>query len=167
MLSASEGVTSAEIVLKHPGVCLILGIYVQNILSGSPHPFGRDRDETEYKGLDAAGGLQPESLQVMSADEQLIEIPDECREDEEDGILGHERPRQPLPSETVVEVIEDALPGSALVVELHHFPVRGLVVVRDDATVGVLALPDVKFLAGHPRNAKISSYMDWQRLPRM
>ena len=110
-------------------------------------PIWRYRDKAEDESLDTAGGLQSESLQVMSAEEQLIKVSDECREDEGDGIFRHERPRQPFPSEAIVKVVEYALLRSALVVELHHFPVRRLVVVGDDASISVISLPEVKLLS--------------------
>ena len=98
-------------------------IDVQFIVSGRPYPFGWHADELEDKGLDAAGLLQSEGFRVKPAHEEVVEVAYDCRQQQEDGVLGHEGLWQPCPSEAIIHVVEDAFLSSPEIVELHDLAV--------------------------------------------
>ena len=85
-----------------------------------PYPFCGHADELEDESLDTAGLLQSEGFRVESAHEEPVEVAYECREQEEHGVLLHERLWQPCPSEPVVHVVEDSFLAAPEVVELHY-----------------------------------------------
>jgi len=94
----------------------IVRIDVQFIVSRRSYPLGWYADELEHEGFDTTGLLQSEGLCVKPSHEELIEVAYECRQQQEHGVLRHERLRQPCPSESVIHVIEYAFlaaPGPA------------------------------------------------------
>ena len=115
-----------------------------------PYPFCGHAYELKDEGLDSAVFLQAEGFCVKPFHEELVEVADDCREQEEDGgeyqpsgVFGHERLWQPCPSEPVVHVVEDSFLAAPEVVEFHYFPRCGCIVVSQYAAVGVFALPQV------------------------
>lgn len=88
-----------------------------------PYPFCRHADEPEDKCFDAACLVQSEGFRVDPVHKEFVEVAYECRQQQEHGVLSHERLWQPCPSEAVVHVIEDALLASSEVVELHNLAV--------------------------------------------
>ena len=109
----------------------------------SSYPLGWYADELEHEGFDTTGLLQSEGLCVKPAHEELVEVAYECRQQQEHGVLRHERLRQPCPSESVIHVIEYAFLAAPEVVELHDFPRGGRIVVGQYAAVRVFSLPQV------------------------
>lgn len=59
-------------------------------MSCCPYPFGGDADELEDEGLDPAALLQSEGFCVKPFHEELVEVADDSREQEEHGVLCHE-----------------------------------------------------------------------------
>ena len=87
------------------------------------YPLGRHADELEHEGFDAAGLLQSEGFCVQPADEELVEVAYDCREQQEHSVLCHERLWQPGPSESIVHLVEDTLLAASEVIELHNLSV--------------------------------------------
>ena len=54
-------------------------------MSGSSYPFGGHADELEDEGLDPTALLQAEGFCVKPFHEELVEVADDSREQEEDG----------------------------------------------------------------------------------
>ena len=112
-------------------------------MPGCPYPFCGHAYELKDEGFDAACFFQSEGLCVQPAHKAFVEVAYECREQEEHGVLCHERLWQPCPSEAVVHVVEDPFLAAPEVVELHYFTRCRGVVVGQYAAVGVLSLPQV------------------------
>ena len=104
-------------------------------MSRRSYPLGWYADELEHEGLDTTGLLQSEGFCVKPAHEELVEVSYECRQQQEYGVLCHERLWQPGPSESVIHIVEDAFLAAPEVVELHDFPCGGRIVVGQDAAV--------------------------------
>ena len=96
-----------------------MSIDVQFIVPGRPYPLGRHADELEHKGFDAACLLQSECFCIKPSHEELVEVPDECRQQQEDGVLCHEGLWQPCPSEAIVHIVEDTFLSTSEIIELH------------------------------------------------
>lgn len=92
------------------------------MLSESPCPFSRNRNEPEHKGFNPAGVFQSELLDASIFHKKPVEVSDKCGEYHENGILRHEGLGQAVPTEAIAQVVEDALRASSLVVELHNLP---------------------------------------------
>ena len=71
-------------------VCMVAGIDVQFVVSGCSYPFCWHADELEDGGLDPAALLQSEGFCVKPFHEELVEVADDSREQEEHGVLCHE-----------------------------------------------------------------------------
>ena len=106
-------------------------------MSRRSYPLGWYADELEHEGLDTAGLLQSEGFCVKPVHDELVEVAYECRQQQEHGVLGHERLRQPDPSESVVHIVEDSFLAAPEVVEFYDFPRSGHIVVGQDAAVCV------------------------------
>ena len=98
-------------------------------MSRRSYPLGWYADELEHEGLDTTGLLQSECFCVKPAHEELVEVAYECGQQQEDGVLCHERLWQPGPSESVIHIVEDAFLAAPEVVELHDFPRGGRIVI--------------------------------------
>lgn len=131
------------IVLERIKVFLVFGIDVEHMLPGCPCPFGGHRHKAEHKGLDAACGPEPEAFRVNGAHKRPVEIVYQGREEQEHCVLRHKRLGKPIPSETIVHVIEDSLLPSPEVVVPDNLLRGGVVVVCEDAAVCVFPLPEL------------------------
>ena len=74
----------------------------------------------------------------------------QCCKQKKDGILCHERLGKPVPAEAVVHVVKDAFLATTQVVEFNDISGRRLVVVGQDAAVGVFSFLQVKIATGSP-----------------
>ena len=96
-------------------------------------------DELEYEGFDAAGCFESEPLHVKPRHDEFIEVAYECRKQKKYRVLAHEGFWKPVPAESVVHVIEDALLPSTEVIEFNNLFLGRLVIICKDAAVGVFA----------------------------
>ena len=103
---------------------MVIGIDIQHVLPCRHDPLGRYRDESEDKRLYAARLLEPESLGVKSAQDCLVEIVYQGSKQKKDGVLRHERLWEPVPTESVIHIIEYTLLAAAQVVEFDNIPCR-------------------------------------------
>ena len=102
-----------------------------------------NRYNQDHKSLHPRGDLEPVILAGDQAEEESVEIVDECGENHEDSVGLHLGTRQVAPAEVVIHTIEAAFGGRPLVVEHNDFLLAHVVVVGEDAAVDVPAVNDV------------------------
>ena len=144
VLSTKKGVLP-ESCCKKSCISTVFRVDIQHVLPCSQNPLGRYGDEPEDKSLYATRFLESESLGVDPAHDVLVEIVYQCSKQEKDGVLCHERLWESVPSESVIHIIEYTLLAATQVVEFNDISDRRLVVVGQNAAVGVFAFPQVKF----------------------
>ena len=129
---------------------MVLCVDIQYVLPCSHDPLGRYGNESENKSLYATRFLESESLGVEPTHDGLVEIAYQCSKQKKDCVLCHERLGKSVPAEAVVHVVKDAFLATTQVVEFNDISGRRLVVVGQDAAVGVFSFPQVKVATGPP-----------------
>ena len=74
----------------------------------------------------------------------------QCSKQKKDCVLCHERLGKSVPAVAVVHVVKDAFLATTQVVEFNDISGRRLVVVGQDAAVGVFSFPQIKIATGSP-----------------
>ena len=74
----------------------------------------------------------------------------QCSKQKKDCVLCHERLGKSVPAEAVVHVVKDAFLATTQVVVFNDISGRRLVVVGQDAAVGVFSFPQIKIATGSP-----------------
>ena len=77
--------------------------------------------------------LSHEPLHVKPRHDEFIEVSYKCRKQKKHRVLAHEGFRKPVPSESVIRVIEDAFLPSTEVIEFNNLFLGRLVVICKDA----------------------------------
>ena len=128
-------------------VVRLAGIDVEHALPCCPYPLGGHCDETEEEALDPVRGFHPEETHEGQRDDIQVEVGGHGGEQQEHGVLVHERLGQVCPSEIVVLPVEHLLCRATFVVVEDDLLVRHVPVVGQDAAVGVLPVKEVELLA--------------------
>ena len=111
-----------------------VGVDVEFVLSCRSDQLGRNADEPEQDALDPVCGLDTkEDCHERHCHDVPVEVGSHGGEEQENGVLVHERLWQVRPSEVVVLAVEDLLGSSSLVVVLYRTTAR--------RTAGILSPP--------------------------